>query len=121
MVRAKIGLLVSAIAATIIGTASMVTVPASADSADATFLGNVRGMNQPGLNALVQAAPDVVIKAGRSVCTMLDGGYGTRAVTGMLNDRLALNSDYDAMIVGIQAVSAYCPGHQADSGFNGNF
>jgi hypothetical protein len=53
---------------------------------------------------LVQAAPDVVIKAGRSVCTMLDGGYGTRAVTGMLNDRLALNSDYDAMVVGISAL-----------------
>jgi hypothetical protein len=35
---------------------------------------------------------------------MLDGAYGTRAVTGMLNDRLALNSDYDAMVVGISAL-----------------
>jgi ABC-type enterochelin transport system substrate-binding protein len=119
MLRAMIRRVVAVTAASAIGMASLAPAPASADSADANYLNNVGGMNQPGLNALVQAAPDVVIKAGRSECTMLDGGYGTRLSRGCLT--IALNSDYDAMVVGVQAVSAYCPRHQADSGFGGNF
>jgi hypothetical protein len=121
MARAKAILVAAVIVASTIGMARLVAVPASADRSDDKFLRSVRGMNLVGLNRLVGATPDLVIKAGRSVCTMLDAGYGTRPVQGMLKGRLAINSDYDAMTVGINAASAYCPRHQADSGFNDNF
>jgi hypothetical protein len=104
--------------------ASAFAIPANAETPDSQFLDMARGIGNPSLATLGDAAPDVVTKAGRSVCTMLDDGYGTQAVTGMVLDRLALNgeqTDYDAMIFGIYAVSVYCPAHQADSAFNDNF
>ena len=42
----------------------------------------------------------------------------------MVLDRLAMygeHRDYYAGLLGVYAVSAYCPAHQADSGFNGSY
>ena len=84
----------------------------------------MRTVDNAGLATLVDAAPNVVIETGRSVCKMLDEGYGFQAVTGMVLDRLAMygeTRDYNAGLFGVYAVSAYCPAHQADSGFNDNY
>jgi Protein of unknown function (DUF732) len=103
---------------------SPIVLPANADSPDATFLNNVRSINNAGLATLVDAAPDVVVKVGRSVCTMLDDGYGGEAVKGNVLDQLSMygeNRTYNAGLFAVYAVSAYCRAHQADSGFNGNY
>ena len=107
-----------------IGLASPVEVLANAESPDAEFLSNVRSVDNAGLATLVDAAPDVVVKVGRSVCTMLDDGYGGEAVKGNVLDRLSMygeNRSYNAGLFAVYAVSTYCPAHQADSGFNGNY
>jgi hypothetical protein len=55
---------------------------------------------------------------------MLDQGYGFQAVEGMVLDKLALHGqsqNYYAGLFGVYAVAAYCPAHQADSGFNGEY
>jgi hypothetical protein len=123
MARSKISL-AAAVVAGIIALPSLVVLQASAQSPDAEFLGHVRSMGNPGLATRTEAAPNVVVEAGRSVCEMLDDGYGFNAVTGMVLDRLAVygeRRDYDAGLLGVYAVAAYCPAHQADSGFNDNY
>jgi Protein of unknown function (DUF732) len=106
------------------GMASAIAVPAHADSTDTQYLSQVRAINSPSLATLIDAAPDVVVKAGRSVCAMLDEGYGGQAVEGMVLDRLAMygeNRSYYAGLFAVYAVASYCPAHQADSGFNGDY
>ena len=76
MIRDKFTPVVTVIIASTIGMASPVPVPADADSPDSDFLSRVRSINNAGLATRVDAAPDVVVKAGRSVCAMLDEGYG---------------------------------------------
>jgi hypothetical protein len=117
--RVVIAIAVGALAAMMTATGA-----AHADSADDGFLNNVRSVDNAGLATLVDAAPDVVTATGRSVCTMLDDGYGSQAVKGMVLDRLAMYGEargYNAGLVGVFAVRAYCPAHQADSGFNENY
>lgn len=125
MASGKNTIAVTAIAAaSTIGTASLVSAGASADTTDTQFLNNLRSINYPSLSTLVDATPDVVIKTGRSVCTMLDQGYGFQAVEGMILDRLAMygdNRSYYAGLFGVYAVQSYCPAHQYDSGFNGDY
>lgn len=114
----------AAVFASTIGLASTLAVPANADSPDAEFLSHVRSIDNAGLATLVDAAPDVVVKVGRSICTMLDDGYGGEAVKGNVLDRLSMygeNGSYNAGLFAVYAVSTYCPAHQADSGFNGNY
>lgn len=94
--------------------------PAFADSEDDQFLGSIGSINDAGLVTLVEAAPDVVIDTGESVCSMLDDGYGVNAVTGMIVDNLAMWGDdreYTAGLFGVYAVATYCPEHQEDSPF----
>jgi hypothetical protein len=58
------------------------------------------------------------------VCAMLDQGFGFQAVEGMILDRLAFNDSnrsYYGGLFGVYAVQFYCPQHQADSGFNGDY
>ncbi|KAA1250749.1 DUF732 domain-containing protein [Mycobacterium simiae] len=104
-----------------------ITVPltsAHADTVDSQLLGNIHSINYPSLSTLVDATPEVVVKTGRSVCSMLDQGYGFLAVRGMILDRLAMygdNRNYYAGLFGVYAVQSYCPAHQEDSGFNGNY
>jgi len=98
--------------------------PANSDATDGQFLSNVRGIKYASLSTLIDASPNVVVKTGRSVCTMLDQGFGGEAVEGMVLDRLAMygdNRSYYAGLFAVYAVQAYCPQHQADSGFNGNY
>jgi hypothetical protein len=125
MLRRKITIAVTAIAAAnAISMASPVAAPAHADAIDSQFLGNVHSINYPSLSTLVDASPDIVIKTGRSVCRMLDQGYGFQAVQGMILDRLAMygnNPSYYAGLFGVYAVQSYCPAHQNDSGFNGDY
>lgn len=100
------------------------TSPTMSGAADSQFLNQVRGINYTSLSTLIDASPNVVVKTGRAVCTMLDEGYGFEAVEGMVLDRLAMygdNRSYYAGPFGVYAVAAYCPQHQADSGFNGNY
>jgi hypothetical protein len=55
---------------------------------------------------------------------MLDQGFGFQAVEGMILDRLAFNDSnrsYYGGLFGVYAVQFYCPQHQADSGFNGDY
>jgi len=112
------------VAAGIISAASSLAALANADSTDSQFLSSLHGISDPSIVTLADAAPDVVTTTGRKVCTMLDQGYGFQAVEGMVLDKLALhgqNSSYYAGLFGVYAVAAYCPAHQADSGFNGEY
>ena len=68
---------------------------ATADTSDDTFLGRVRSTNNAGLTKLTYSAPDVVIKAGRNICTMLDRGYGVQAVW----------PDPDRLIRGVRSIA----------------
>lgn len=120
MSYSRTSLAAAAVAAVVLAAAPV----AAGDSVDAQFLGDVRGISNPSLATLIDAAPDVVVKAGRSVCAMLDDGYGGGAVKGMVLDRLSLygeNREYYAGLFAVYAVSNYCPAHKADSGFNGNY
>lgn len=113
----------AAVFASTTGAVSSLAGRANADSPDAGFLNNVRSIDNAGLPTLLGAAPDVVINVGRSVCTMLDDGYGSEAVKGNVLDRLSMygwNRSYNAGLFAVYAVSTYCPAHQADSGFNDN-
>lgn len=106
------------------GACLTLSAPANAGPSDEMFLNDVRSVGNPGLTTIVDAAPDVVLDAGRTVCRMLHEGYGFQAVTGMVLDRLAMygkSPGYDAGLVGVHAVAAYCPAHQQDSGFNDNY
>jgi serine/threonine-protein kinase len=108
---------------------STISVPtpktsANTSAVDGQFLSGVGAINNPSLSTLIDAAPNVVTETGRSVCTMLDQGFEGQAVKGMVLDRLAMYGEsrtYYAGLFAVYAVQSYCPEHQADSGFNGNY
>jgi hypothetical protein len=112
-------------AAVIAFAASILAAPtAGADSTDAGFINDLRQITDPSLRTLVDAAPSLLISTGRKVCSMLDQGYGFQAVEGMILDKLHLQGNsntYYAGLFGVYAVADYCPAHQADSGFNGQY
>lgn len=98
--------------------------PAVADSTDSGFLADLREINDPSIQTLIDAKPELLIDAAHRTCSMLDQGYGSSAVTGMILDQLPLygqSNDYFAGLFGVYAVADFCPAHQADSGFNGQY
>jgi hypothetical protein len=105
------GGIILAVTAAAVGVA--VAAPVDADPADTKFLNDVQSIDNSGLSMLTRAAPDVVTKAGHSVCTMLEDGYGPQAVEGMLSDRLGMtsypNRDYYAGLIAQYAVMNFCP------------
>ena len=125
MVAQKMALAITAVAvASIFSTASSLAAPANADTTDSQFPSNLHSISDPSMATLADAAPDLAITAGRKVCTMLDQGYGFQAIEGVVLDKLPLHSQYAsyyAGLFGVYAVAAYCPAHQADSGFNGEY
>jgi len=101
----------AAVFASTFGVVPSLASPTTAHSPDAGFLNNVRSIDNAGLATLVDAAPDVVFNVGRSVCTMLDHGYGGEAVNGNVLDRLSMygeNRSYNARLFAVYAASTYC-------------
>jgi hypothetical protein len=97
---------------------------AAADATDNQFLNSLREVNDPTILTLIDAAPGLVTTTGRKVCTMLDQQYGGLAVKGMVQDDLHLQNElrgYYSGLFAVYAVAAYCPNHQADSGFNDQY
>lgn len=114
----------AALVLTVMAVVATPPLPASADSTDSGFLADLREINDPSIQTLIDAKPELLIDAAHRTCSMLDQGYGSSAVKGMILDQLPLygqSSDYFAGLFGVYAVADYCPAHQADSGFNGQY
>jgi serine/threonine protein kinase, bacterial len=96
----------------------------NAAATDSQFLRSVGGISSPGLSSVIAASPQLAVETARRVCGMLDQGFGFQAVEGMVLDRLPFNDSnrsYYGGLFGVYAVQSYCPQHQADSGFNGDY
>lgn len=108
----------------LVAAALAAAAPVHADSTDTLFLNNLREVNDPTILTLIDAAPSLVTTTGRKVCTMLDQNYGGSAVKGMVQDDLHLRNElrgYYSGLFAVYAVATYCPAHQSDSGFNGQY
>lgn len=111
-------------AAIVLCIAGSACAPTASATTDTEFLNDLREINDPSIQTLIDAAPSLVVTTGKKVCSMLDQGYGTLAVKGMVEEDLHLSGQhtgYYAGLFAVYAVADYCPAHQADSGFNGQY